>query len=176
MRRSTPSVKSIESPNDIVPVEPEIEKWLRARGDTDMGNVVLHGDARNRCLRTVPSGHPDYVGTVCDRCRGQLPKVHAGLERQGLDIAFPCLLHQIEAIRRPPTGVRIDDQDSRPSGPHPPPAAMQGTNGRLVVAHRVAAGEDEHRHAAEHNEQRPVLSNEVRDQTGDPEEDTEGAK
>ena len=103
----------VERSHHVVPIQPEIEREVIAgpRGDDHHRNPSFGGDARDERLRPVAAGHPDHVGPVIHGSASQVEHVVARLEDHGLDTPLPTLVHQVEALRLPASGLQVHDQD-----------------------------------------------------------------
>ena len=163
----------IERPDDVVPVEAEVECKVVARssGNADVGNVTLHRDPHDQRLRAIAPCHSDDVCTLRGGSVGQLAKVVTGSEQQRFDAPLPRLLGQVEAFCFPATGLGIDDQHalSRRVRRARMPARhlLRGD----CVSHRIAGRKaEEHEHRDQHGQRHLVVVRE-RGQPGEPEDD-----
>ena len=136
----------VERADDVVPVEPEVEREVVARPgrDADVGDVVLHGNARDQRLRPVTSCHSDDVGAPSATARfGEIAEVVIGAEEQRLDPALSRFLHRLKRSAFPPPDLGL--MISTPLSGRLQPAVHAGGRVRRVgvVAHRVAGDETE---------------------------------
>ena len=88
MRRSTVLGERVERPDDVVAVEPEVEREVVARpgGHADVRQIVLHRDLRDERLRAVAARHADHIGRASGLA-GERSQVVAALEEDRLDPA-----------------------------------------------------------------------------------------
>jgi len=105
----------VECADDVVPVKPEIQSEVISGpgGNADVGDVFLHGDGRDQCLRPVASCHSDDIRSPCGRPLGETAEVVAWTEQQGLDAPPPRLFRQVETRSLSVAGAGVDDQHAR---------------------------------------------------------------
>ena len=100
MRRSTPSVNASSAPDDVVSVEPEVEREVVSRPGrhADLGDVMLHRDRRHQRLRPVTSRHPDDVGPVLTARLARSQRSSPGPSSSGSMLLFLASSGRLKAL------------------------------------------------------------------------------
>ena len=157
--------EGVERPDDVVPVDAEVEGEVvaRPRRDAGVGHVAPGGDGGGDRLRPVTAGHGDGVGAALDRRAHQFREIVPGAQLDRLDPAVARLRREGEAGGLPVAGARIDEQDGalgrvgsgqldlrpgRRAGPRRARSARRSPSSRRSAEEPVVDEEDGGRRAA----------------------------
>ena len=115
-----PGGERVEGPDDVVPVQAEVEGEVVARpcGHADEGKPVLERHRSDDRERAVAAGDAERAGSTLDRRAGKLGEVVARAEHDRVDSALARSFRQGGASGLAAAGFRVDEEHSRSGGAH----------------------------------------------------------
>ena len=134
----------VQSANDVVAVQPQVEGEVVARPgrDDDHGDTALGGHAGDQCLGPVAARHADDVDAPVDGVARELEQIVAPGEDDRLDPSRATFVLEVEALGLSATRLEVHDQGASPRGGHGRARCGAPLEGAHVAGERIPGDAD----------------------------------
>ena len=129
----------VERPDDVVAVEPEIEREVVpcAGGDDHHRQPELSGDAADHGLRAVTARHAEHVDAARGHVAHALEPVLIRLEHDRFDPAAAAFVDKVEPLRLTAARLEVHEQHAALRGRDGSADDIRGLEGSHIRAERI---------------------------------------